>query len=200
MYEYTDVIISYLNKRFIGVFGKAKALSSFDELNVLQYSHEMYGELEQIAEEALLKLAQYIYNKYHDSSKTDIDIGWLLLVLSEYNAVTKYIYLNEVERKRSRFAESVIASDTKIEEIERAMRLWAAMVGQYAIEVTDAALLQAYVDNGVEKVIWVTTVDERRCVVCAKREGKTYDINKIPAKPHIGCRCFWKPYPFGGGD
>ena len=38
MYEHTDKIIKYLNKRFIRIFNKAKNLTSFDELNVIKYS------------------------------------------------------------------------------------------------------------------------------------------------------------------
>ena len=63
------------------------------------------------------------------------------------------MYLHEVDRKRSRFAESLIASDTKTKEVETALRYWSAMVTQYAIEVTDAAVKQAYIDDGIKMCI-----------------------------------------------
>lgn len=194
MYEYTDKIIRYMNKRFIRIFGNAKGMTSFDALNVIQYSHAMYEELLQITLDALLLLAKQVYKDNSKLSATDIATAWLLGLLSAYDPVTKYVFTNEVERKCSRFAESVIASNTKAKEIETALRLWSAMTNQYAIEVTDAACKQAYVDDGVEKVIWVTVEDERRCTECMKREGKVYDIARVPPKPHIGCRCYLLPY------
>lgn len=67
------------------------------------------------------------------------------------------------------------------------------------IDITDKAVEQAYLDNDVEKVVWVTIKDERRCVECRKRDGKIYDIAKVPPKPHLGCRCYLLPY-WGGTD
>lgn len=199
MYEHTDKIIKYLNKRFIRIFNKAKNLTSFDELNVIKYSREMYDELEQITEKAFLLLARQVYREHSESQVTDIVPAWLLGVLKEYNPVTKYVYLHEVDRKRSRFAESLIASDTKAKEVETALRYWSAMVTQYAIEVTDAAVKQAYIDDGVKKVKWITMEDERRCSECEKRDGNVYNITEVPPKPHIGCRCYLVPYHERGG-
>ncbi len=199
MYEHTDKIIKYLNKRFIHIFNKAKSLSSFEELNVIKYSREMYDELEQITEKAFLLLARQVYREHSESQFTDIVTAWLLGVLKAYNPVTKYVYLHEVDRKRSRFAESLIASDTKTKEVETALRYWSAMVTQYAIEVTDAAVKQAYIDDGVKKVKWITMEDERRCSECEKRDGNVYNITKVPPKPHIGCRCYLVPYHGGDG-
>ena len=199
MYEHTDKIIKYLNKRFIRIFNKAKNLTSFDELNVIKYSREMYDELEQITEKAFLLLARQVYREHSESQVTDIVPAWLLGVLKAYNPVTKYVYLHEVDRKRSRFAESLIASDTKAKEVETALRYWSAMVTQYAIEVTDAAVKQAYIDDGVKKVKWITMEDERRCSECEKRDGNVYNITEVPPKPHIGCRCYLVPYHERGG-
>lgn len=194
MYEYTDKIIRYLNKRFIRIFGNAKGMTSFDALNVIQHSHAMYEELRQITLEAFLILAKQVYKDNAKLTLTDITTAWLLGLLSDYDPVTKYVFTNEVERKCSRFAESIIASNTKAKEIDTALRLWSAMTNQYAIEITDAACKQAYIDDNVEKVVWVTVEDERRCTECMKREGKVYDIARVPPKPHIGCRCYLLPY------
>jgi len=195
VYDYTDKIIRYLNKQFIRIFSEAKSVLPVDELNILQYSKAMYGELEKVTEKALLKLARHVYKKHSQSGETDITLAWLLGFLKEANPVTKYIYLNEVERKRSRFIESLIASENRAKEIDTALRFWVLMVNQYAIDVTDAAVIQAYIDVGVEKVVWITTVDERRCDVCRKRHGVVYGIDDVPPKPHWGCRCYVVPRP-----
>ncbi len=194
MYEYTDVIIRYLNKRFIEVFHRLKSLVSFDELNVLQSTRLIYDELMQITEEKLLELAVYYYNGTVKNPKTNIDREWLYLILDDYDPITKYVFIHEVERKRARLAESILASQNKSKEIDTALRYWSAMVAQYAIEVTDEAVKQAYVDDGVEMVMWVSMLDDRRCKECEKREGKVYDISNVPPKPHIGCRCYLVPW------
>lgn len=194
MYEYTDVIIRYLNKRFIEVFHRLKSLVSFDELNVLQSTRLIYDELMQITEEKLLELAVYYYNGTVKNPKTNIDREWLYLILDDYDPITKYVFFHEVERKRARLAESILASQNKSKEIDTALRYWSAMVAQYAIEVTDEAVKQAYVDDGVEMVMWVSMLDDRRCKECEKREGKVYDISNVPPKPHIGCRCYLVPW------
>lgn len=194
MYEYTDVIIRYLNKRFIEVFHRLKSLVSFDELNVLKSTRLIYDELMQITEEKLLELAVYYYNGTVKNPKTNIDWEWLYLILDDYDPITKYVFLHEVERKRARLAESILASQNKSKEIDTALRYWSAMVTQYAIEVTDEAVKQAYVDDGVEMVMWVSMLDDRRCKECEKREGKVYDISNVPPKPHIGCRCYLVPW------
>lgn len=193
MYEYTDVIIRYLNKRFIEVFRRLKSLVSFDELNVLQSTQLIYDELLTITEEKLLDLAVYYYNSTVKNAKTQIDRDWLYLLLNDYDPITKYVFMHEVERKRARLVESMIATKNP-KEIDTALRYWSAMVTQYAIEVTDAAVKQAYIDDGIELVVWVTILDGRRCKECEKREGKVYDIKDVPPKPHIGCRCYIVPW------
>lgn len=193
MYEYTDVIIRYLNKRFIEVFRRLKSLVSFDELNVLQSTQLIYDELLTITEEKLLDLAVYYYNSTVKNAKTKIDRDWLYLLLNDYDPITKYVFMHEVERKRARLVESMIATKNP-KEIDTALRYWSAMVTQYAIEVTDAAVKQAYIDDGIELVVWVTILDDRRCKECEKREGKVYDIKDVPPKPHIGCRCYIVPW------
>ncbi len=107
-----------------------------------------------------------------------------------YNPVTKYVFKNEIDRKRARFAESMLASTTPAAEVALAKRLLAATNAQFMDDVTFESLVQAYKDNGAEKVQWVTAVDDRRCRQCAAMHGKIFPIDKIPPKPHIHCRCW----------
>lgn len=194
MYDYTDVIIRYLNKRFIDIFHRMKSVISMDELNIMQTTYVIYDELLRETEEKLLELAIYYYTHTVSNAKTRIDKEWLYTILDAYDPITKYVFTHEVERKRARFMESLMASTNRSHETDVALRYWSAMVAQYAIEITDAAVKQAYIDDGVMRVIWVTVFDDRRCKVCAKREGEIYDIDKVPPKPHIGCRCYLLPY------
>ena len=194
MYTSTDKVIKYLAKQFIRLFGKFRALLPLDELNIIKRSKALYEELAEITEEAYLELAHYQYKKHVKSRGYGITTAWLLGILGDYNPVTKYVYANEVGRKRERFLEALIATGGKVIEVDRALRLWSQMANQYAIEVTDAVTIKAYKDDGVKRVVWVTTPDERRCEVCSGRDGVIYEIDKIPPKPHWNCRCYVMPW------
>lgn len=199
MYEYTDKVIRYMRKKFIRLFDSFRTNVPFDELNVISSSKSLYEELEKITEESLLAIAKRAYKTNGGLYESSITHRWLLGWLNDYNPVTKYVYLHEIERKCARFAESILASNNPSAEIDVALRYWSNMVTQYAIDITDRAVEQAYSDNDIEKVMWVTIKDERRCKECRERDGKVYDINNIPPKPHWGCRCYLIPY-LGGTD
>lgn len=192
MYELTDNMVSYLNKRFIEAFGKLKTVFSFDELNVLQATKNLYSELNAIVKEAFYLLAVSVYEQYAGGDNGSITEDWLDEILNSYDPITKYVYEHEVERKCARLAESIIASATENAEIDTGLRLWSSMITQYAIEITDKAVLQAYIDTDIEKVRWVSHEDNRRCKICKKRHGRIYDIYELPPKPHIGCRCWFE--------
>ncbi len=186
-YKKTDKTISYLNRQYGRMF---RRVTSFDALNVIDVSHEIYEEAYQLAEQEATRLAQSIYGDYSRTEAVFDAAGFVLALILAYNPVTKYVFQNEIERKRARFAESVIASTTPAEEIALAKRLLAATNAQFMDDVTFDTLIQAYRDNGTEKVQWVTAVDDRRCKQCAALHGKIFPIDKIPPKPHIHCRCW----------
>ncbi len=195
MYEYADTVISYLNSRFIEMFGKLKALSSFDELNILQSVKELYREADALVRKMLYQIAVFAYENANGEDVSVITEQWLLeVVLEIYDPTTKYSYVNEVERKCSRLFEGMMASDNRAAEVDSALRYWSAMTTQYAIIATDAATKRAYMDSGVVEVMWISVRDDRRCKICKSRDGKVYAIEDVPPKPHIGCRCYLIPY------
>lgn len=188
-YSATDKTISYLNKQYGKLF---RSMTAFDELNVIPVSHEIYDKVYELVKREAARLADTVYRKYRRTEEpTEFDsAAWILILVLAYNPVTKYIFENEIERKRARFAESVIASDTPAEEVALAKRLIAGMNAQFMDDVTHETLIQAYRDNGTKRVMWVTSPDDRRCKTCASMHKKIYPIDKIPAKPHIHCRCW----------
>ena len=169
-------------------------MMAMDELNVIKASKEMYVKLDEANEKAFLKLAS---DRYEDITGEEAEekavLAWLLLLLLGYNPVTEYVYKNEVERKRDRFAETMVASPNKLLAIKRAMSLWLRQTEQYLVLVEDEAVLRGYKHMGVKRVRWFTQVDERRCPECKARHGKIYSINKVPPKPHRNCRCYLEP-------
>lgn len=188
-YKETDKTIAYLNKQYIKLFRK---VTSFDELNVINVSHEIYDEALRVTEKEASRLVKSVYDRYSDENTMEYEeaYAFVLALMLAYNPVTKYVYKNELDRKRARFVEGVISSDAPREEVELAKRLMVALNKQFLDDATFDAVVEAYKDDGVEEVRWVTAVDDRRCKECKSRHGKIYPISKIPPKPHIHCRCY----------
>lgn len=188
-YSKTDKTIAYLIKQFLKLFGRVTA---FDELNVIQISHTIYDEALQEIEREATRLVKTVYDSHSESKEIEEPEAnsFVLALMLAYNPVTKYIFRNEIDRKRSRFAEGVISSETPLEEVRLAQRLLVAMTKQFADDATFDAIVKAYKDDGVEEVRWVTAVDDRRCKECKSRHGKIYPIDNIPSKPHLHCRCY----------
>ena len=188
-YSNTDKTIQYLNNQITKLFRRTMPK---DELNVIQVSHEIYDTVYELAEKEATRLATSVYRKYRRGNEDVVfdATSFVLALLLAYNPVTKYVFKNEIDRKRSRFAESVLASNVPSEEIALAKRLLASMTAQCMDDVTFDTLVQAYRDNGTKNVRWFTAEDDRRCKECASRHGKIYPIHKIPPKPHLHCRCW----------
>lgn len=188
-YRATDKTIAYLNKQYGKLF---RRVTAFDELNVIPVSHEIYSEVYDLVKREATRLAETVYrkNRNQEGPNTFDPAAWVLILVLAYNPVTKYIFENEIERKRARFAEGVIASDTPAEEVALAKRLLAGMNAQFMDDLTHETMIQAFKDNGTKRVRWVTSPDDRRCKHCASMHGKIYPIENIPAKPHIHCRCW----------
>ena len=195
-YETTDKAIELLNRRATKRFEDAKdeaAQDGFDELSVLSVTRELYDQLEQDNQEIFLELAQERYQEAEPHGEEPPDLAWLLALLAAYNAVTKYQYTNEVDRKRQYTAEGINSSAAKVTEFRRGLHYWADLTSTYADIVTDESTLKAYRDAGVRRVRWMTAGDEKVCETCRERNGKVYSINSIPRKPHRRCRCVFEP-------
>ena len=146
-----------------------------------------------------------------------ITLAWVDTILGEVSPVTKYRFDTETERKAQRLAEALIGADTAVPagepekggkqtgvsggggrkptglgpgvEIDKAMRDWSRQVGQESIEITDAAVMEAYEEAGVARGMWVTERDQRVCSDCHQLDGKVFPLADIPTKPHWNCRC-----------
>ena len=193
LYEITDRYISVMLKRLIDLYMNIKT-ADFDEVDNLRSVYDLFSIFDDYLHKSYEKLAKAIYSK----AAVNLPIFKTSLVasiLSEYNRVTKYQFEDEFLRKRDRLIEMLVAvgtSDSK--ELKKSQNLMARQVTQYAIEVTDRTVLQAFEDMGYTQVQWHTADDEKVCPICAKRDGRIYDINTIPFKPHYGCRCWYSPY------
>ena len=192
-YDLTDKAIDLLNRRAVKRFEDAKdeaARHGFDELNVLEVTRTLYDQLRKDNQDVFLELAQERYQEAEPHGEKPPDLVWLLALLAAYNAVTKVIYDNDVDRKRQYTAEGINSSTAKVTEFRRGLHYWADLTATYGDIVTDESTLKAYRDAGVKKVKWITAGDEKVCETCRERNGKVYSINAIPPKPHRRCRCW----------
>lgn len=187
-YTLADKVIAYLTKRYIKLFGKVRGMA-FDEMNVISVSHEIYDTALVETKREMARLSKKVYEKYNESDNFDSE-GFVLALMLAYDPTSKYIYQNEVDRKRARFVEGVLSSDFPMEEVKASQRLWIAMNKVFADEVTFQTMIKAYKDSGVKRVRWVTSPDERRCSTCGAMHGKVFHIDKVPSKPHRNCRCW----------
>ena len=202
-FDLADKAIKDMNRRNLRAFDGLKTLK-FDELNVLKTVSKVYDNsvsiakrrYRQIAEDAYLEaliLAGMEREKAEELAEDSITDDWVLDMLEEYDALTLYSFVNEVERKKQRTAEAILAAQDKVAEVDKALKLWTLQVSQYADNSVLYATVDGYKEAGIKKVKWVAEQDAKVCKTCRKLDGKIFTIDKIPAVPHYHCRCILMP-------
>lgn len=203
IYDACDKAIQEMNRESLRDFGKLK-LAKWDELHVIREVTRVYTtsakkarkKYYEVAFEAYL-LAMAMCNedakKAHNRAEKAITAEWVSEILERTDFVTLYRFDTETERKAYRLAEALEVSNDRDFEINKALRQWSQQLGQYAINMTDYAVLQAFKDAGIKKVRWVSEHDNRVCNECHSYDGQVFQIEDLPTKPHWGCRCRYVP-------
>ena len=202
MYKLLDKLLAEEMKRIRASFNHLGSMG-FDELNVVntrKATQKMYDSFLKDNETIYLKVAKDAYKKATENGKkTEIDREWLVGVLAGYNLVTGYLYDREAERKRLRLNEQILTArefgnrELFHSSLRRSANLWWTQTSQYGISIVDEATIKGFKDMGVKSVRWIAADDEKTCEICGGRDNKIYHINKIPPKPHYGCRCYVVP-------
>ena len=217
VYESCDRAIKVLNRISMKEFSRLK-LADFDNLNVIRTVRKMYRKLAKQAEQEYRKVGYdgYLYGmmlcdfdrkKAMRMAENAITEEWIRNILAETDFVTLYRFDSETARKADRLIEAIAAVEgtddrgaalrsmkfNRNDQIDSALRNWSKQVGQYAINVTDYAVLKAFEDAGIEEAEWETETDQRVCSYCQSMSGKKYRLDEFPSKPHINCRCTAKP-------
>ena len=183
----------------------------FDELQaprITKLTKEMIARLLKSNNKAFIKIAKEASEEASDDIEEltgvsvkpiPTDEKYVDGVLGEYNPVTGYLYYAEADRKRARLAEALIAAviaglrpDYR-KELKKFADLWHTQTKQYAETMVDKTRAETFRKNGIRRVRWVTENDEKVYHICKERDGKVYDIDKIPVKPHYNCRCWIEP-------
>ena len=202
MYKLLDKLLKDEMKRIRASFNHIGSMG-FDELNVVntrKATGKMYDGFIKDNESIYLKVARDAYKRATEGNKkVDIDREWLVGVLTGYNLVTGYLYNSEADRKRLRLNEQILTAreygnrQMLHESLRRSANLWWTQTSQYGISVVDEATIKGFKDMGVKRVRWIAADDEKTCPTCGARDNRVYHINKIPPKPHYGCRCYVVP-------
>ena len=203
MYDYADEVIKQINRQNLKLFKKLRQLD-FDELNIIRAVRSVYVKSYNYVKKRYLEIAFDAYLAAMFACGIDsktakkwaakkIKPDWILDMMEEYDPVTLYQFRPEMDRKRQRVAEALIASHNKGTEVDKALRYWTLQCSHYALKSTDAATMAAYQRAGVKKVQWIAENDEKTCDECWQRNNVVYDINEVPDKPHYLCRCYLRP-------
>ncbi len=199
------------------IFKKSRLTLNFDQINqpvrtIQAESKRVYKLLEEKNRDAFLDLGFWVYMEAYaevqpnipesenlQKAKKEISGKWLDGIQSEYNPVTKYVYVTEAERKRARFFESLVADaeSKQRREMENDYRAaenaWIRQTRQAMIDIEDRAAVTAYRDAGVRKVRWISQHDDKVCKECGRLDGLIFPIDAVPDKPHYNCRCTIEP-------
>ena len=209
MYRYLDKLLEEEKKKIRTEFNRI-SVTGFDELNVVntrKVTQEMFDKFLDDNEALYLRVAKNAYKKAIKSAKeedfsgeeNEIDGAFVSTVLTGYNLVTGYLYSKETDRKRLRLNEQILTareySDRQMfqDSLRRAANLWWTQTVQYGVSMVDEATIKGFKDMGVKEARWIAADDEKTCPTCGERDNKVYRLNKIPPKPHYGCRCYIVP-------
>lgn len=217
VYESCDSAIKVLNRVSMKEFSRLK-LADFDNLSVIRTVRKMYRKLSKQAEQEYFDVAYdgYIYglllcgidrDKAEKMADKAITSEWVRDILEQTDFVTLYRFDSETARKADRLIEAISVVEgfddrgaalrsmrfNRNDQIDSALRQWSKQIGQYAINVTDYAVLKAFEDAGIEEAEWITEADEKVCSYCDSMSGKRYRIDEFPSKPHMNCRCTAMP-------
>ena len=129
-----------------------------------------------------------------DGDLRNLDEAWIEEFFDEYNPVTKYVFSNEIDRKKSRLFEALVAStEERHQSYKTAENLIIKQTKQYAIDLEDAIAKVVYEDTGVKKVMWNAEKDHKTCGVCSEMDGQIFKLYDAPPKQHHNCRCWLTP-------
>ena len=200
----SDEAVAKITKKLNREF-RHNRLALFDEMNVVgvrKHINKLYKKNYEIITKEFFNILNPLYEEIYDEAIAlgfdgdlgDLDEGWIEELFEEYNPVTKQVFKNEIERKKSYLFESVVADiSSRHQSYTKAEKYLARQVKQGGIDIEDAVAMQVYKDLGVTKVKWVAEHDYKTCGVCSELDGEIFDLDKAPDKQHHNCRCYLVP-------
>ena len=202
-YAAADKAIQAMNRENLEAFGRLK-MAKWDQINVIRTVVSVYREAAMRARRRYYEVAFEAYvlgltmcgeepRKAHAMAEKAITPEWIDKILDRVDPVSMFRFTSETERKAYKTAETLEVANDRDTEINKALRFWSQQLGQYAIIMTDNAVLQAFEDYGTEYVMWIAEKDQRTCRTCKTYDGQVFELEDLPDKPHFGCRCRFRP-------
>lgn len=197
MYEYIDENVERLKKQTQTAFNNFRlSLLKFDELNVMQVKTEtesLFTKLKRQSDRFYTGLLNHLAESMgFEEDKYDLDE-----LLETYSGTLLYSFSTEMERKRERLFETMVAIDDMsdpeiLSQQKKNIRNWNTQVEEFGVDIERNIFLSELRDSDIRKVQWMTAEDERVCTDCSDLNGIVFDIDNVPRRPHIGCRCWLK--------
>lgn len=207
MYEYlTDFDeLNKLKRKHYDDFNRLRLRlmkeSNLDVETIRRENKKMFAKMMREDDEFFLSLLAFLKeNKGLDISTYNIDE-----FKESYNSTMKYVYNNEKERKRDRYAELLIAtalstgvaseklnSADMMKYQKRDARYWNLMLEEIAVDLERDVYIHNWEEDGSEFVLWGAVGDEKTCAECEANDGLVFPIDDIPER-HPGCRCILEP-------
>lgn len=181
------------------------SLLDFDDLNVMDETEVLYehfsvdikAELRELYVARYTEVYEWLTGKYPKYDEIDELVEMYLAGLwDEPNESTHYAFGPELKRKKEKAQEAIRAVPTKAQkqiEMDKASRYVLQQSGFYVDIASQDAEKKALTDAGIKKVKWNIYGDDRVCKTCYDRNGKIYEISKVPPRPHLRCRCYLTP-------
>lgn len=201
VYDSADKALKAMNRYDLKQFDRLRLMKA-DDINLIRAVSDVYDKVSAYARDRFYEIAVEAYiigaiqarmTNAEATRRVDkvITRDWVDEMLEEVDFVTLYRFNTEVERKKQRLTEALTAAENQNDEVDKALRYWTLQVGQYAINVTDMARMEAFMDAGVEWVKWNTEKDQRVCQECHELDGKVFRVEDAPGKMHWQCRCYY---------
>ena len=193
-YDKVDKEISNFNKTILILLNNLRLKISTGNKSLSSIQKETNKTYQNILSNALK-----IYLSSAKEYLPDLTQKSLKSWLNEYNPVTEYLFFNEFERKRDRYAEGIytilqngksIHGSDMLTLNKKYSKYIKQQLEEYSIFIVDKALIEKYKNGGVKKVKW-NAIDKDACEKCKSLDGKVFDIDKAPSKRHYGCRCYY---------
>ena len=171
-------------------------------VGVKKHIDKLYKDIFKTVKKEFLSVVNHIYEEIFneaislgfDGDLRDLDEAWIKEFFDEYNPVTKYVFSNEIDRKQSYLFEALVSAPMlKNQSYAKAEKYLLRQIKQSGIDLEDAIAQTVYRDLGVSKVKWVAEHDFRTCGDCKELDGEIFDLDKVPDKQHINCRCYLIP-------
>ena len=171
-------------------------------VGVKKHINKLYRDIFKIIKKEFLAIVNQIYQEIYDETISlgfdgdlrNLDEAWIDEFFDKYNPVTKYVFSNEIDRKKSYLFEALVSDPTvKHQSYAKAEKNIIGQIKQYAIDLEDAIAKVVYEDTGVKKVQWVAEDDYKTCDACLALDGEIFDLDKAPDKQHYNCRCILIP-------